>query len=150
MVKFPTYLIRVAFTTMMLVSLASIGDTNAQNAISETDTVASRSVIEDQLDAFKARDLDRAYSHAAPNIRSIFPSVEQFSAMVERGYSAIFKHEAYVFGRNRQEAQDVFHEVIITDETGKQWQAVYSLQRQEDGSWQITGVKMNPYKGGSA
>lgn len=150
MANSPVYFIRVAFAAIMLVCMFSIDYSLAQGIENEADAEASRSVVEDQLEAFKARDLDRAYSHAAPGIRAMFPSVEQFSAMVERGYGAIFKNETYVFGRNRQDAQDMFHEVIITDETGKQWQAVYSLRRQEDGSWRITGVKMNPYKGGSA
>ena len=150
MIKFPAQLIQVTFAAMVFAGLVVIGSAMAQEIENQADAEASKSVIEDQLDAFKTRDLERAYSHAAPGIRAMFPSVEQFSSMVERGYGAIFRHESYVFGRNRQEAGEMFHEVIITDDAGKQWQAVYSLQRQEDGSWRITGVKMNPYKGASA
>ncbi|MGI9400119.1 MAG: DUF4864 domain-containing protein [Rhizobiaceae bacterium] len=150
MPKFPVNFVRLVLLAIMLVLTLPVIGLKAQTEGVDTDTLASRSVVEDQLNAFKERDLDRAYSHAAPGIRSMFPSVEQFSSMVERGYTAIYSHKSYVFGRNRQESGNIVHEVIITDEAGRQWQAVYSLKRQEDGNWRINGVKLNPYKGGSA
>lgn len=41
----------------------------------------------------------------------------------------------------------VYQEVLVTDQSGKQWQAVYTLQKQTDGTWKITGVKMEPTQG---
>lgn len=132
---------------LMLILLTAAPFARAQEGPSDVDSIATKSVIEDQLEAFRAHDLPRAYSHAAPNIRTIFPTVELFSAMVENGYGAIYSPQSYVFGRSRLQGDEIYQEVIITDENGKQWQAVYSLMRQDNGNWQITGVRLNPYKG---
>jgi hypothetical protein len=118
-------------------------------AVNPADTNATQSVVGDQLNAFRSGDTVRAYSHAAPNVRSIFPSVDRFSTMVKNGYGAIWQSDSYVFGRNTVISGEIYQEVIITDPAGKQWQAVYTLKQQEDGSWKITGVKMNPYTGAS-
>jgi hypothetical protein len=145
--RFPT----IHFAAILMFALlVSVAVACAQDEPSEADSVATKSVIQDQLEAFRSHDLPRAYSHAAPNIRTIFPSVERFSTMVENGYGPIYSPQAYVFGRSRQQADEIHQEVIITDENGKQWQAVYSLMRQDDDTWQITGVILNPYKGASA
>lgn len=115
--------------------------------IPPADAMATRSVITDQLQAFKTRDHTRAYSHAAPNIKEYFETVDKFIGMVSKGYGAIYSSEAHVFGRSTIINNEIYQEVIITDAQGKQWQAVYTLKQQEDGSWKITGVKMNPYTG---
>ena len=120
----------------------------AQDApVPPADRNATQAVISDQLNAFRARDHARAYSHAAPNITGYFDTVEKFTGMVERGYGAIYSPDSFVFGRNTVINGEIHQEVIITGQDGKQWQAVYTLKHQEDGSWKITGVKMNPYKG---
>ncbi|WP_083649441.1 DUF4864 domain-containing protein [Salaquimonas pukyongi] len=108
---------------------------------------ATQAVIADQLQAFRSKDHARAYSHAAPNIKGYFDTVDKFAAMVSRGYGAIYSSRNHVFGRNTIINKEIYQEVIITDRHGNQWQAVYTLKQQEDGSWKITGVKMNPYKG---
>lgn len=121
---------------------------SAQNVeVGVAETGATQSVIRDQLEAFRSMDHDRAYSHAAPNIKQYFPSVDRFATMVKNGYGAIYNSDSFVMGRNTFISGEIYQEVIITDQSGKQWQAVYTLKQQTDGSWKITGVKMNPYKG---
>ena len=69
--------------------------------------------------------------------------------MVKNGYQPLFDPDFYVFGRNTFLYGEVYQEMIVTDRNGKQWQAVYTLKQQEDGSWKITGVKMEPHQGSS-
>lgn len=121
----------------------------SQEMVAPADTTATQSVITDQISAFKAMDHGRAYSHAAPNIKTYFDTVEKFIGMVKGGYGALYAPDAYVYGRNMQLNGEIYQEVIVTDSSGKQWQAVYTLRQQADGSWKITGVKMNPYTGAS-
>jgi hypothetical protein len=123
---------------------------HAQETPSPADTTATQDVIGDQIAAFKAGDGARAYSHAAPGIKQVFTTVDRFMAMVQTGYLPLYNPESYTFGRNALIGGQVHQEVIVTDPSGKQWQAVYTLARQDDGSWKITGVKLNPYKGASA
>jgi hypothetical protein len=121
-----------AFAAMLFLAFAA----RAQEAVPPQDAEAARNVIEQQLSAFRAGNGEAAYSHAAPGIRRL--------------YGVLTNPQAHVFGRNTAFGGEVHQEVIVTGRDGKQWQAVYSLARQEDGSWKITGVKMNPYKGVTA
>jgi hypothetical protein len=121
----------------------------AAQGVSEADQAATQAIIQDQIEAFKAGEHDRAYSHAAPGIKSMFPTVEAFIGMVQGGYMALYRPAEYRFGRNTEIQGEVYQELIVTDETGKVWQAVYTLRKQEDGSWKVTGVKLNPFKGAS-
>ena len=108
---------------------------------------ATKAVIADQLDAFQRRDYDRAFSHAAPTIQKIFKTTENFIRMVKGGYNVLYDPDNYIFGRNFDLDGTIHQEVIATEKNGKQWQAIYTLKQMPDGSWKITGVKMNPYKG---
>lgn len=134
---------------LLAITVWTVSGASAQDAVSEAETTATQQVIEDQLLAFRAGEHQRAFSHAAPNIKGIFRTVENFAAMVQRGYGAIYEAGEFTFGRNLFQNGEIYQEVLITDSAGKQWQAVYTLKQQEDGSWKITGVKMNPYKGAS-
>ncbi|MEM7068083.1 MAG: DUF4864 domain-containing protein [Pseudomonadota bacterium] len=115
--------------------------------ISESQEAAVQSVISDQILAFQSRDHNRAFSHAAPSIRGFFKTTDRFIAMVKGGYMPLYDPDSFIFGRNIEISGIIHQEVIATDAAGKQWQAVYTLQKQADGSWKITGVKMEPYKG---
>jgi len=113
------------------------------------DAKAVQEVIDGQIGAFRAQDHAKAYSFAAPGIRQVFPTVEGFMAMVTSGYQPVYDPESYTFGRNIAVGGQVHQELLITARDGKLWQAVYTLQKQEDGSWKVTGVKLNPFKGES-
>ncbi len=138
------------FLLALVLAFPAFSQQGSDQLPSQGETLSTQSVVRDQLEAFKARDHERAYSHAAPNIRGYFDTVDKFTSMVSRGYDPIYNSEGHVFGRNTVINNEIYQEVIITDTAGKQWQAVYTLKQQEDGSWKITGVKLNPYKGASA
>ena len=130
------------------ISLSSPALAPAQEvAVGQAEAQATQSVVRDQLNAFKTGDLNRAYSYAAPNIKDYFTTVDRFAGMVKSGYGAIYQSESFVMSRNKIVGNDIFQEVIITDLSGNQWQAIYTLRQQEDGSWKISGVKLNPHKG---
>ena len=113
--------------------------------VSPNDAAAVQSVVEDQLSAFKADDFPLAYSHAAPELKNFVPTVERFQTMVQRGYDPIYRSQGHVFGRTIGLNSMVYQEAIITDINAKEWQAVYSLKQQEDGSWKIARVKLSPH-----
>lgn len=134
----------------LLIAMLLIAPVFAQSPdVPATSTQATQSVVRDQLEAFRAGDHSRAYSHAAPNIKNYFTTLELFISMVKRGYQPIYEPETFIMGRNMTYNYEVYQEVIVTDKFGKEWQAVYTLKQQEDGSWKVTGVKLEPYKGAS-
>jgi hypothetical protein len=107
----------------------------------KVDTPAQQA-IDNQLRAFLADKDEEAYSYAAPNVRTYFPTVESFMGMVKSGYTAVHRPQSWEYGRVRDEGGAVFQEVLITDQAGKNWAALYTLAQQPDGSWKITGVSL--------
>lgn len=101
-----------------------------------------RAVVSGQLDAFKRNDDKAAYSYAAPNIQSMFPSARMFMTMVEGGYAPVFRSSNAVFGELRSEGTGYRQEVFLTDPEGQSHIASYTLERQPDGSLKITGCSI--------
>lgn len=122
--------------------LSSIVFGASAQGITKSDTTEAQNVILDQLSAFIENDAPRAYSHAAPSIKKIFPDPNNFMAMVERGYGAIYRSTTHDFGRNRVEDGKIYQELILTGERGITWESIYALSKQDDGNWKIMGVQM--------
>lgn len=108
------------------------------------DAAAGRLVIERQIEAFLRDDMTTAYSFAAPSIKRIYPDESRFFDMVKRGYQPVYRPGNYAFGRSRvaPDGIGVVQEVLISGPDGEDWTALYSLERQPDGSFKINGVQM--------
>jgi uncharacterized protein DUF4864 len=108
-------------------------------------------VITSQLNAFNADDGAAAYVFAAPTIKQMFPSPEIFMSMVKKGYPPVYRRQSYSFGRigNEMGGAPTQH-VIIVDQNGKSWIALYAMQRQPDGSWKIIGCQLVEAPGADA
>ena len=70
--------------TLLIAILISIPASLAEDP-SAADRQAFQRIIGEQIEAFRADDGARAYGYAAPMIRQIFPTPEQFMAMVKQG-----------------------------------------------------------------
>ena len=105
----------------------------------EDPAAGARNVIERQLDAFAHDDAVEAYAYAAPRIKAIFPNPNLFLAMVATTYPAVYRHRSVEFGRNEQNGDSLVQEVTFIDDEGQVWTAVYSLEKQDDGAWRISG-----------
>jgi hypothetical protein len=106
------------------------------------DIAAAQSVIRAQEQAFGRGDAAAAYSHAAPAIREIFPQAEIFLMMVQQGYAPVYRHRSFEFGEARVSNGHIAQRVDIVDENGEAWEALYTLERQPDGSLKITGCNL--------
>lgn len=140
------HFITILLSTVLLTGVLFTGIAQAQSALSEQDQ-AIQEVIRDQLTAFQTKDYDRSFSHAAPTIKQIFKTTDRFVGMVKNGYKPLYNPSSFAITRSIEQGGSVYQEVIVTDQTGTQWQAVYTLKKQEDGTWKITGVKMEPTQG---
>ena len=107
-------------------------------AFDDADKTAIQGTIASQLDAFLADDGSRAYSYAAPNIQTAFPTQEIFMELVRRGYQPVYRSRSHAFGELRETAMGLEQVVDIVDANGEFWTARYTLQQQPDGSWKIT------------
>ena len=104
-----------------------------------SDRAAVQSTIERQLKAFLADDGAAAYSFAAPSIKAMFPTIGVFMEMVRQGYRPVYRPGSYAFGALEEKPGHLEQSVDIVDGDGVAWTALYTLERQPDGTWKITG-----------
>ena len=116
-------------------------------ALSDADEKGVRAVVQAQLAALARDDAVAAYAFAAPNVREQVKSPAQFMAMVRSSYPAIYRPVSTAFLKAEDHHGQVIQRVQLTDEGGSAWLALYSLQRQKDKSWRITGCQVIPNKG---
>lgn len=115
--------------------------------VSADDAKAARAVVEAQLAAFAADDGQRAFSYAAPSIREMFGSPDRFMAMVRAGYPAVYRPAAVLFLNPEWVQGTLVQGVHLTDADGKLWIALYTLERQADKRWAISGCNVQPSAG---
>ena len=101
----------------------------------------------EEIAAFQAGDGERAYGHAAPAIKRLFPSVAIFMRMVEQGYEPVFRPKSFAFIDQQVGGDDAVQYVDLVGPDGAAWIAMYTLRRQPDGSWKITGCRLKPATG---
>lgn len=123
----------------------------AAGPVNDADRVEFQRIISEQIDAFRADDGPRAYSYAAPSIKRIFPSPEIFIRMVRQGYEPVYRPRSFKFG---DAALDPLgrpaQRVTIVGPDGKTYEALYSMERQPDGSWRIDGCTLLEIPGADA
>ncbi len=108
-------------------------------AADEADRTAIRSLIERQLDAFQRDDATTAFSFAAPGIKRSFPSGAAFLGMVRTLYPPVYRPRDVRFGEFMDSEIGPTQLVRMSDADGETWLAVYTLEKQRDGSWLISG-----------
>ena len=112
-------------------------------SLSSQDEADFRAVIADQIAAFEADDSARAYSHAAPLIRQNFPDADRFMGMVRQSYPPVYRPQSYNFGKAGFSASGrPIQRVTIVGSDGRTYEAIYTMERQPDGTWQINGCAL--------
>ena len=128
--------------------LALLLSVQAAFALDETGREAARAAISRQVEALGRDDAAGAYAQAAPSIQAMFPNADLFLGMVRNGYAPVYRHRSFAFGdvTDADEAR-LTQDVRIQDEQGVDWTAHYSVERQPDGSWRITGCRLTKLPG---
>jgi Domain of unknown function (DUF4864) len=123
---------------LLLVALLAF----AAPAMAADDVAAAQDVIRSQEQAFGRDDAAAAYSYAAPALHRLFPQAEIFLYMVQNSYAPVYRHKSFEFGEARTEGTWIAQRVHIIDANGEAWEAMYTLERQSDGSYKITGCTL--------
>ena len=100
-----------------------------------------KGVISDQIEAFKADDFEQAFTFAAPSIRQIFRTPENFGTMVRRGFPMVWRPADVTFLELRDQAGVLIQTVRIKDSEGATHLLAYSMT-QAEGEWKISGVQI--------
>jgi hypothetical protein len=111
-------------------------------ALAADDVATAQGVIRSQEQALGHDDAAAAYSYAAPAIRQLFPQADIFMSMVQNSYAPIYRHKRFEFGEARAADGRIAQRVHIVDADGEAWEALYTLERQPDGSLKITGCSL--------
>ena len=144
-----TNLMRHALVTILLGFAIAVG-TGARADVSSADRATIQTIIQNQIAAFQRDDGATAYSYASPTIQGLFPSPEQFMTMVRDGYRPVYRPRSVVFGEVIETLAGPVQRVYLTGPDGRGWVALYSLERQPDGSWKINGCRLIVDEGGQA
>ena len=140
----PAFLL--AWSLAALVAMLMAAPVRA-DPVPAADARAVRTIVEAQLDAFAADDAKRAFSYAAPSIRAMFGSPDQFMAMVRGGYPVVYRPQSVTFLQPERVQGELVQGVHLTDSSGGLWLATYRLERQPDKSWRISGCEVQPSSG---
>src|SRR5262245_24212507 len=110
--------------------------------ISAADQAAIKAMIQSQIEAFRHDDGNAAYRFASPNIQGLYPSVDLFMNMVKNAYQPVYRPQSVTFGEIKDSPVGPLQKVFLVGPDGKGYVALYSLQRQPDGSWRINGCTL--------
>ncbi len=130
------------FRVLLAMALFWVAHFARSDEITRADQSAFQAIISDQIAAFNSDDAARAYSHAAPVIRQLFPTPDVFMGMVKKGYPPVYRQKSFNFGPVTSAAGRPEQEVTIVDLNGQVWTAIYSFERQANGSWKISGCRL--------
>ena len=118
-------------------SLAAAGEADTLGAGGRQ---AIRSIIQSQLGAFQRDDGHEAFSYASPGIRQMFQTAEIFMAMVRGGYPAVYRPRAVEFLETLVKDGRTVQMMRFIGPDGVAVIAMYTMERQPDGTWRISGV----------
>ena len=130
-------------SVLMIVLLAFISVAAFAQSISEAEKTEFQRIIAAQISAFRADDGPAAYSFAAPVVRNIFPTPEIFMSMVKQGYPQVYRPQAFNFTEALIDPQGKpAQKMRVVGPDGKTYEALYSMEKQPDGTWRISGCTL--------
>jgi hypothetical protein len=114
----------------------------ASPAAAADDAATAQSIIRSQVEALGRDDATVAYSFASPEIHQRFPQANVFLSMVQQNYGPVYRHKSFEFGEVRSADGKIAQVVHIIDADGVPWDALYTLEQQNDGSIKISGCML--------
>lgn len=106
------------------------------------DRAAIKSVIESQMAAFLRDDAANAFSFANPTIQRMFGTPERFLSMVREGYAPVYRPSSVIFGPLDEVEGQWIQAVSVVGPDGQPALALYTMEKQADGSWRIAGCTL--------
>lgn len=107
----------------------------------EADPAAIRAVIDGQMDAFRAGDVDGAFGYAAPGIVGMFRTPDTFGEMVRRGYPMVWRPGSVEYLGVEEAGGAWTQDVLVTDAAGRLFTLEYTMVETAAG-WRIAGVRL--------
>jgi len=128
----------------LLLALSASVPLPTQAQVAAPDWTQIKRVVAAQRDALKAGNAELAFSFAAPGIRAQFGSPENFLAMVRSGYAALLDARYVEFLDGAVIEGNVIQPLRLILPDNSVQVALYTMARQADGEWRITGCVVAP------
>jgi hypothetical protein len=128
---------RLILTALMLLAVPALA--RADESVAPTDAAAIRQVIQSQMNAFKIDDWNAAFAYAAPSIQTKFQTAQVFSQLVTQAYQPVYRPRGVEFRAVKASEFGPTQEVFVVGPDGLSYLAYYTMEKQADGSWRISG-----------
>jgi len=118
--------------------------------LTDGDKQAFQEIITNQIAAFRIDNADAAFAFASPRIQQLFGDPQVFISMVRKSYSPVYRPQFFEFGEAALKQGQPTQVVKILGPKGTPWAALYTFEKQGDGSWRISGVFLLKQDGAAA
>lgn len=112
--------------------------------LTSSDRQKIQRVINLQLKAFARNDDALAFSYSTPETRKYFGSSRSFMELVRTDYEVLVKHVSREFLEAAIIDGEVIQPLRIVSHDGEIIVALYSMERQPDRGWRISGCELAP------
>tara|TARA_B100000902_G_C27101925_1_gene809232 strand:- start:483 stop:905 length:423 start_codon:yes stop_codon:yes gene_type:complete len=129
----------ISFTLFIISGLSKADDSLA------IDLSKTQDIIESQIQAFKNKNAELAYSFASPMIKLKFNNPQEFMSMVKSFYEPVYNPKQYYFIDSKYFEGSIYHQLQIISQSNMSYLATYSLIKDEN-EWKISGCSVLPMK----
>ena len=139
--------LRIFFATLFFTFLIFQSQAISSD-LSDFDEEAIKRTVKSQLQAFAEDDFDQAFKYAAPSIKKIFSSPDNFKLMVINQYPAVYRPKKITFGDINTYRNSPALNVFLVDPDGNFVTATYMMEKQKNNDWLIAGciLSMSDYE----
>src|SRR6185369_13467535 len=116
----------------------------ADSVFADAEWRAIKGTIGEQLAALKAGNAGKAFAQASPSIRQQFGTAANFISMVRAAYGAMIAARYTEFLEGAIIAGNVIQPLRLVAPDNSVQVALYTMQRQPDGRWKISGCVLAP------
>ncbi|HYB09738.1 MAG TPA: DUF4864 domain-containing protein [Alphaproteobacteria bacterium] len=136
------YRICIRSALLCLWAFCAAAQGSGNNTPGATDQAAIRHVIESQLAAFARDDGVAAFAYASPGIQAKFGTADAFMEMVRTAYPSVYRPQTTEFRDLVAMPDGPVQKVLFVGPDGRAVLALYSMEREADGTWRISGCAL--------
>lgn len=108
-----------------------------RQVLTDSDRIAVRDVIRDQIQAMQSIQAERAFGHVAPAVKARFGSADRFLFMMARFYTPVLKTKQVLFDGLVETGKHPIQRAFVSDDKKRQWLVLFTMERQTDGFWKV-------------
>ena len=131
----------LALPLVAVLLLASLAPRAAQ--AQQNSEAAIPDVISRQIEAFRAGDMETAFTFASPGLQRYFVSPDYFGQMVLGGYQMVSNPQEMRFLDRRAQDGRIVQRLFVRGADGREYMLDYHMIEAE-GRWRINGVNILP------